>query len=414
MQNLSQITRPDFPIFCETAANNKPLIYLDHAATSQKPQQVISALESYYKHYNANVHRGAHQLSVRATESFENARKITSTFVGASSTNEIIFTRNASEAINLVARSWGDSEIKKGDEILLTLMEHHSNIVPWQLLAQRTGCILRFIGLTPDGEINLDDLRSKLTNRTKLLSLVHISNTLGCCNPIDEIVNLTKKTSTLLLLDACQSLAHRAINVNNLGIDFLVGSSHKLCGPTGIGFLWGREELLEKMPPFLGGGEMIQDVHLDHSTWADLPHKFEAGTPAIGEAIAMGTALKYIQKIGLANIKSWEEDLTNHLFEGLSKIEGIQILGPPPTKQVERGSLATFNIEGVHANDIAALLDESGVCIRSGHHCCQPLHRHYGLSSSARASLSFTTSIEEINQFLEELTSTICFLKKNS
>ena len=413
MKDLSLLTKPDFPIFTNSEFSKKNMIYLDHAATSQKPKQVLNALNYYYSNYNANVHRGAHQLSIKATEAFEESREITSKFINASSSREIVFTRNASEAINLVTNSWGSKEIAQGDEVLLTIMEHHSNIVPWQLLSQRTGCVLRFVELTPDGKLDIDDLRSKLNERTKILSLVHISNSLGCCNPIEEIVALTKQKSVLVLLDACQSLAHRQINVKTLGIDFLVGSSHKICGPTGIGFLWGREELLEEMPPFLGGGEMIQEVNLEQSTWADLPHKFEAGTPAIGEAIGMGAAISYLQKLGLENIKEWETKMTKHLFEKLSKIEGIHILGPSPGEQEERGALATFIIKGLHSDDIATLLSESGICIRSGHHCCQPLHRHYGISSSARASLSFTTSINEINSFSDELMSTISFLKKN-
>ena len=411
---IAEITRKDFPLFCDESNDQNKLIYLDHAATSQKPIHVIKALQNYYSYSNANVHRGAHQLSAKATESFEMAREITASFVKAKSSKEILFTRNATEAINLVARSWGDKEIQKGDEILLTLMEHHSNLIPWQQLSQRTGCILRHVGITEAGELDLADLKMKLNSNTRLLSLVHISNTLGCCNPIAEITEMVHNVGGLILIDACQSLAHQPINVQSLGIDFLAGSSHKLCGPTGIGFLWARETHLEKMPPFLGGGEMIQEVFLDKSTWAELPHKFEAGTPAIGEAIGMGEALKYIKRIGLDNIHSWEKILTKHLFERLNSINGVNIFGPEPQKQSNRGSLATFSVEGAHANDIAALLDDNGICIRSGHHCCQPLHRYYGLNATARASLSFTSTISEIDSFIEELVSTIDFLRKNS
>ncbi|MEN9540016.1 MAG: SufS family cysteine desulfurase, partial [Cyanobacteriota bacterium] len=279
--NLAAITRPDFPLLAQTACLGQPLIYLDHAATSQKPRQVLEALQHYYDHDNANVHRGAHQLSARATEGFEGARARAAAFIGAASPNEVVFTRNASEAINLVARSWGEANLRPGDEVLLTVMEHHSNLVPWQLLADRTGCVLRHAGLTSTGELDLEDLRSKLSERTRLVSLVQVSNTLGCLNPIAEVAALAHAAGALVLVDACQSLPHLPINVGQLGADFLVGSSHKLCGPTGMGFLWGREALLEAMPPFLGGGEMIQDVYLDHSSWAGLPHKFEAGTPAI-------------------------------------------------------------------------------------------------------------------------------------
>ena len=412
--DLAAQTRPDFPLLAQTACLGQPLIYLDHAATSQKPRQVLEALQHYYDHDNANVHRGAHQLSARATEGFEGARAKAAAFVGAANPNEIVFTRNASEAINLVARSWGEANLRPGDEVLLTVMEHHSNLVPWQLLADRTGCVLRHAGLTDTGELDLTDLRSKLNERTRLVSLVQVSNTLGCLNPIAEVAALAHAAGALVLVDACQSLPHLPVNVKQLGADFLVGSSHKLCGPTGMGFLWGREALLEAMPPFLGGGEMIQDVYLDHSTWAGLPHKFEAGTPAIGEAVGMGAALDYLQAIGLDRIHAWEQQLTRHLFERLQAIDGLRILGPTPEQQPDRAALAAFHVEGVHANDIAALLDSAGICIRSGHHCTQPLHRHYGLSSSARASLSFTTTPEEIDRFAEELQGTISFLREHS
>ena len=410
---LSDRYRADFPILDQRAPDGHPLIYLDHAATSQKPRQVLQALEQYYAADNANVHRGAHQLSARATESFEAARTVTAEFVRAASPREIVFTRNASEAINLVARSWGEANLREGDEVLLTLMEHHSNLVPWQLLAQRTGCVLRHVGITEAGELDLEDFRSKLTDRTRLVSLVHISNALGCCNPLDQVIPAAHAAGALVLVDACQSLAHKPIDVAGLDVDFLVGSSHKLCGPTGMGFLWAREALLEAMPPFLGGGEMIQDVFLDHSTWAVLPHKFEAGTPAIGEAVGMGAAIRYLQAIGLEAIQAWEAQLTRHLFERLQAIEGVRVLGPTPEQQPDRGALATFLVDGVHANDIAALMDASGICIRSGHHCCQPLHRHYGVTASARASLSFISTFEEIDRFSEELTSTIGFLREH-
>ena len=412
--DLAAQTRPDFPLLAQTACLGQPLIYLDHAATSQKPRQVLEALQHYYDHDNANVHRGAHQLSARATEGFEGARAKAAAFVGAANPNEIVFTRNASEAINLVARSWGEANLRPGDEVLLTVMEHHSNLVPWQLLADRTGCVLRHAGLTNTGELDLNDLRSKLNERTRLVSLVQVSNTLGCLNPIADVAALAHAAGALVLVDACQSLPHLPVNVKELGADFLVGSSHKLCGPTGMGFLWGREALLEAMPPFLGGGEMIQDVYLDHSTWAGLPHKFEAGTPAIGEAVGMGAALDYLQAIGLDRIHAWEQQLTRHLFERLQAIDGLRILGPTPEQQPDRAALAAFHVEGVHANDIAALLDSAGICIRSGHHCTQPLHRHYGISGSARASLSFTTTAEEIDRFADELQGSISFLREHS
>ena len=414
VDNLAVLTRPDFPLLAQTACLGQPLIYLDHAATSQKPRQVLEALQHYYDHDNANVHRGAHQLSARATEGFEGAREKAAAFVGAAGPREIVFTRNASEAINLVARTWGEANLREGDEVLLTLMEHHSNLVPWQLLAARTGCVLRHVGLTDTGELDLEDLKAKLNERTRLVSLVQVSNTLGCLNPIEAVVPLAHAAGALVLVDACQSLPHMPVNVARMGCDFLVGSSHKLCGPTGMGFLWAREALLEVMPPFLGGGEMIQDVYLDHSSWAELPHKFEAGTPAIGEAIGMGAALDYLNAIGLERIHAWEQQLTRHLFARLQAIDGLRVLGPTPEQQPHRGALAAFTVEGLHANDIAALLDSAGICIRSGHHCTQPLHRHYGLSGTARASLSFTTTPEEIDRFAEELKGTIQFLREHS
>ncbi len=412
--DLAVQTRPDFPLLTQTACLGQPLIYLDYAATSQKPRQVLEALQQYYSHDNANVHRGAHQLSARATDHFEAARGKVAAFIGAASDREIVFTRNASEAINLVARSWGDANLREGDEVLLSVMEHHSNLVPWQLLAARTGCVLRHAGVTESGELDLDDLKAKISDRTKLVSLVHVSNTLGCLNPIEAVAALAHGAGALLLVDACQSLPHKPVDVAALGADFLVGSSHKLCGPTGMGFLWAHEALLEAMPPFLGGGEMIHDVYLDHSTWADLPHKFEAGTPAIGEAIGMGAALDYLQNLGLERIHAWEQKLTRRLFERLQAIDGVRILGPTPEQQPDRAALAAFSVEGLHANDIAALLDSAGICIRSGHHCTQPLHRHYGLSGTARASLGFTTTPEEIDRFAEELQGTIGFLREHS
>ncbi|MBM5804124.1 MAG: SufS family cysteine desulfurase [Cyanobacteria bacterium K_DeepCast_35m_m2_155] len=413
-ENLAALTRPDFPLLAQTACLGQPLIYLDHAATSQKPRQVLDALRHYYDHDNANVHRGAHQLSARATDGFEAAREKTARFVGSANPREIVFTRNASEAINLVARSWGEAFLRPGDEVLLTVMEHHSNLVPWQLVAARTGCVLRHVGLTETGELDLADLRAKLSERTRLVSLVQVSNTLGCLNPVAEVAALAHSAGALVLVDGCQSLPHLPVDVKQLDCDFLVGSSHKLCGPTGMGLLWARESLLDAMPPFLGGGEMIQDVFLEHSSWADLPHKFEAGTPAIGEAIGMGAALDYLRAIGLDRIHAWEQQLTRQLFERLQAIEGLRILGPTPDQQPDRGALAAFHVEGLHANDIAALLDSAGICIRSGHHCTQPLHRHYGLSGSARASLSFTTTPEEIDRFADELEGTIAFLREHS
>tara|TARA_Y100001968_G_scaffold333945_1_gene401605 strand:+ start:18147 stop:19403 length:1257 start_codon:yes stop_codon:yes gene_type:complete len=413
-KNLAEQYRKDFPLFSSSRKGENSIIYLDHAATSQKPFQVIEALKEYYSYSNANVHRGAHQLSAKATEAFENSRRTIADFIKAKSSNEIVFTRNATESLNLIANSWGRMALNPGDEILLTIMEHHSNLVPWQIIAKQKDCQIRHVGINDNGELDMNDLKAKINNRTRIISVVHTSNTLGCCNSINEITKLAHNAGALVCLDACQSLAHQPINVHSLDIDFLAGSSHKLCGPTGVGFLWAKEEILEKMPPFLGGGEMIEEVFLDHSTWAELPHKFEAGTPAIGEAIGLGAALNYLQDIGLEEIKAYEKELTEYLFQKLNEVEDIIILGPKPCKDTNRGALATFYLKNIHSNDIAELLDSKGICIRSGHHCCQPLHRHIKVNSTARVSLSFTSTKEEIDAFIQELVSIISFIKDNS
>ena len=414
VQNLNIFERKDFPILEKKLNGKEKIVYLDNAATTQKPIQVINKLNEYYTNFNANVHRGAHQLSAKATEEFENARSQIKEYINAYSDKEIIFTRNATEAINIAARSWGEFNLKEDDEILLTIMEHHSNIVPWQLIAAKNKCKIKYIGINDEGKLNLEDFKAKLSNKTKIVSLVHISNTLGCCNPINEVTKLAKKYGSLVLLDACQSLAHIRVNIKELNIDFLAGSGHKLCGPTGIGFLWAREEILNKMPPFFGGGEMIEDVYEEKSTWAELPHKFEAGTPAIAEAIGLAEALNYLKNIGLTNINNYEKELTEYLFNQLSKIEGLHIIGPSPIIDKNRASLAAFYIDGIHSNDIAEILDSKGVCIRSGHHCCQPLHRYLGIRSTARASMNFTTTKKDIDTFIDKLQETIIFLKFNS
>ena len=413
-QRLKVLEIKDFPIFNKKVNRKNNLIYLDHAATTQKPIQVLKKIDEYYKNFNANVHRGAHQLSAKATEEFEQARYLIKDFINAGSEKEIIFTRNATEAINIVARSWGETHLKENDEILLSIMEHHSNIVPWQMVASKNRCKIKYINIDKNGNLDLEDFKLKLSKKTKLVSIVHISNTLGCCNPINEISQLAKNNGSLVMLDACQSLAHKRVDIQKLNIDFLAGSGHKLCGPTGIGFLWAKKDILEEIPPFFGGGEMIQDVFEEESTWADLPHKFEAGTPAIAEAIGLAEAIKYIENIGLKNINSYEKELTKYLFEKLENIDDLTIIGPSPNIDPERASLAAFYITNIHSNDIAEILDSKGVCIRSGHHCCQPLHRYLGVKSTARVSMNFTTTKEDINIFIEKLLETINFLKSNS
>ena len=411
LQDLKLLIREDFPILNKSFNDKEKLIYLDHAATTQKPKQVLKKINDYYLNSNANVHRGAHQLSAKATEEFENARLSIKNYIKAYSEKEIIFTRNATEAINIVAKSWGEKNLKENDEILISIMEHHSNIVPWQLLAEKNKCKVKFTKITKEGTLDLEDFKNKLNKNTKIVSLVHISNTLGCCNPIKQISQLARDNGSLVLIDACQSLAHTEVDVKDLNIDFLAGSGHKLCGPTGIGFLWSREEILENMPPLFGGGEMIQDVFEDMSTWADLPHKFEAGTPAIAEAIGLSEALKYINKLGINNIQKYEKELTKYLFEELLLIDDLNIIGPNPEEDSQRASLASFFINNIHSNDIAEILDSKGICIRSGHHCCQPLHKYLNVISTARVSMNFTTTQDDIDIFIAKLKETIKFLR---
>ena len=414
LQDLKLLIREDFPILNKSFNDKEKLIYLDHAATTQKPKQVLKKINDYYLNSNANVHRGAHQLSAKATEEFENARLSIKNYIKAYSEKEIIFTRNATEAINIVAKSWGEKNLKENDEILISIMEHHSNIVPWQLLAEKNKCKVKFTKITKEGTLDLEDFKNKLNKNTKIVSLVHISNTLGCCNPIKQISELARDNGSLVLVDACQSLAHTEVDVKDLNIDFLAGSGHKLCGPTGIGFLWSREEILENMPPLFGGGEMIQDVFEDMSTWADLPHKFEAGTPAIAEAIGLSEALNYINKLGLNNIQKYEKELTKYLFEELLLIDDLNIIGPNPEEDSQRASLASFFINNIHSNDIAEILDSKGICIRSGHHCCQPLHKYLNVISTARVSMNFTTTQDDIDIFIAKLKETIKFLRTYS
>ncbi|MEO1377609.1 MAG: cysteine desulfurase [Cyanobacteria bacterium J06635_10] len=408
-KTLANLVRQDFPILNQEV-NGKPLIYLDNAATSQKPSFVIDTIRNYYEGYNANVHRGAHHLSAKATDAYEAARDKVAKFVNAKSREEIVFTRNATEAINLVAYSWGMNNLKPGDEIILSVMEHHSNIIPWQFVAQKTGALLKFVELTPEETFDIEQFKQLLCDRTKLVSIVHVSNTLGCINPVAEICQLARGKGAKVLIDACQSVPHMPVDVQQINCDWLVASGHKMCAPTGIGFLYGKLENLQSMPPFLGGGEMIADVFLDHSTYAELPHKFEAGTPAIGEAIALGAAVDYLNNIGMDKIYAYESELTGYLFEQLEKIPELIIYGPKPdNKGYGRAALASFTAGEVHPNDLSTLLDNEGVAIRSGHHCTQPLHRILDAPGSARASLSFYNTTEEIDIFIKVLRETLDF-----
>lgn len=407
---LAAQVRSQFPILSRQV-NGKPLVYLDNAATSQKPEAVLQAMDRYYRISNANVHRGAHTLSREATDAYELSREKVARFINAASAREIVFTRNASEAINLVAYSWGMNHLAAGDEVILSVMEHHSNLVPWQFVAQKTGAVLKFVRLTATGEFDLEHYRSLLSDRTQLVATVHVSNMLGCINPVAEIAELAQKYGAKVLIDACQSVPHMAVDVQAIGCDWLVASGHKMCGPTGSGFLYGKEELLLSMPPFLGGGEMIADVSLERSTYADLPHKFEAGTPAIAEAVGLGAAVDYLSAIGMDRIHDREQALTAYLLAGISEIKGVRVYGPTWTEsgEIARAGLVSFTVEGIHANDIAALLDEEGVEIRSGHHCTQPLHAELGVSATARASVYFYNTQADIDAFINALKSTIEF-----
>lgn len=408
-KTLADEVRADFPILHQQV-NKKPLVYFDNAATSQKPQAVLDVLDQYYHRDNANVHRGVHALSARATEAYEAARDKVAKFVNAASRNEIVFTRNASEAINLVAYAWGMNNLQAGDEIILSVMEHHSNLVPWQLVAQRTGAVLRHVRLTPTQEFDLEHFESLLCDRTRLVAVNHVSNTLGCINPVESVTELAHARGARVLIDACQSVPHMAVDVQAIDCDWLVASGHKMCGPTGAGFLYGKLALLNSMPPFLGGGEMIQDVYLDRSTYAELPHKFEAGTPAIAEVIMLGAAVDYLSSIGMERITAYEHHLTQYLYQRLSEIPQLTLYGPQPQSDGSgRAAIATFTVDGLHPQDLSTFLDQAGVAIRSGHHCTQPLHRLLGIDSTARASLYFYNTCEEIDTFITALKETIDF-----
>ena len=408
-KTLASKVRKDFPILHQEI-HGKPLVYLDNAATSQKPVTVLDALQNYNGKDNANVHRGAHSLSIRATEAYEGSRDKIAQFINAASRQEVIFTRNATEAINVVAYSWGLHHLQPGDEIITSVMEHHSNFVPWQMIAKQTGAVIKYVPLTDNEDFDLEEFKSLLSEKTKLVTIVHVSNTLGCINPVEEVIKLAHEKGVKVLIDACQSVPHLAIDVQAMDCDWLVASGHKMCGPSGVGFLYGKQAMLEDMPPFLGGGEMINEVFFDRFTCGELPHKFEAGTPAIGEAIALGAAVDYLTEIGMDKIHACEEELTAYLFRKLADIPNLKIYGPLPTPEGKgRAALAAFNIEGIHGSDLSTLLDQEGVAIRSGHHCTQPLLRLFDASGSARVSLYFYNTYDEIDQFVMVLKETIDF-----
>ena len=395
--------RDDFPILRQRVGGH-PLVYLDSAATSQKPKQVIETLVRYYSEYNANVHRGVYSIAERATEAYEAARAKVARFLGAAGPDEIVFTRNVTEALNLVAYAWGRSHVGAGDEILLTEMEHHSNLIPWQFLAEERGARLRHLPFDDRGRLVLDDLERVLTDRTKIVSLVHVSNTLGTVNPIAEIAQAAHARGAVVVVDGAQSAPHRPVNVQALGADFFGFTGHKMLAPMGIGGLWAPRALLEQMTPFLGGGEMISDVWLDHATWNEVPWKFEAGTPNVGDAIALGTAVDYLTRLGMEAVQAHEQEITRYALDRLREVPGLQILGPRLGE--ERGGVVAFAMDGVHPHDVAQVLDTEGVCVRAGHHCTKPLHRKLGMGASTRASFYVYTIKEEIDVLCRALLKT--------
>jgi cysteine desulfurase/selenocysteine lyase len=398
MNKLEQI-RADFPIL-QRQIHDKPLVYLDNAASSQKPEAVLQVLDEYYRRYNSNVHRGVHTLSEEATVAYEGTRTKFARFINAKSTKEIIFTRGTTEGINLVAQSWGRANLRPGDEVLITEMEHHSNIVPWQILRDELGFTLRYLPITDEGLLDLSQLDQLLNERTKLLSFVHASNVLGTINPVAQLVQAARAVGAKILLDGAQSVPHMPVDVQALDVDFFVCSSHKMCGPTGVGVLYGRRELLDAMPPFMGGGDMIREVRMSGSKWNDLPYKFEAGTPAIAEVIGLGTAVDYLNAVGMAWVHEHEQQLTRYAHNRLREVEGLRILGPGPD---QRGGVVAFALNDVHPHDISAVLDQSGIAIRAGHHCAQPVHDHYDLAASARASFYLYNTTDEVDQLVVAL-----------
>lgn len=392
--------RADFPILQREMRPGVPLIYLDSTATAQKPASVIEAMNHYYRHSNANVHRGLHVLAEEATETYEGAREKVRALLNATSTREVIFTRNATEAVNLVAHSWGRKNVRPGEVIVLTEMEHHANLVPWHMLAAETGARLEFIPVTADGQLDLSVYPALLALQPRLVAFTHMSNVLGTINPAAEIAAQAQQAGATVLVDAAQSVPHLPVDVQTLNADFVVFSAHKMCGPTGIGVLWGKEAVLEAMPPFLGGGDMIKRVHLRDFKPNSLPHKFEAGTPPIAEAAGLSAAIDYLQAIGLPAIHAHEQALTAYALERLSEVPGLTVFGP---SAAHKGGVVSFTLDDIHPHDIAQVLDERGIAIRAGHHCAQPLHDRFDLPATARASFYLYTLPSDIEALVDGL-----------
>ena len=392
--------RTDFPILETHIRGTCPLIYLDNAATAQRPRQVIQAMVSAYEEHYANVHRGVHWLSDQSTDLYENSREKVRGFINAAHCHEIIFTAGTTSAINLVARSWGDSQVQAGDEILVTMMEHHSNLVPWQQLAERTGCTIQFIPVRDNGTLALDEIDALVSERTKLVAITAISNVLGTINPLQEIIAKAHAVDAKVLVDAAQSAPHEALDVQQLQADFVAFSGHKMMGPSGVGVLYGRETILERMPPFMGGGSMIRRVRLDGFESADLPAKFEAGTPPIVPAIGLASAVDYLGRVGIEAIQEHERLLTQHAHQVLQEVGGVRILGPGPG---QTAGIVSFVLDRIHAHDIAQICDRHGIAIRAGHHCAMPLHKALGVNASNRASFYFYNTLDEVDRLAEAL-----------
>jgi cysteine desulfurase/selenocysteine lyase len=392
--------RADFPILQEEAHPGVPLVYLDSAASSQKPLQVIEAMNDYYRRYNANVHRGIHRLSEDATNAYEGARERIAKFINVSDSAEIIYVRNATEGFNLVAYTWGRAHIQAGDEILLTEMEHHANIVPWQILAEEKGAVIKYVPFHEDGTLDLTGLDGLLTERTKLFSFTAVSNVFGTINPVRQLVDAAHTVGAVAMVDAAQAVPHMTVDVQAWNCDFMAFSGHKMCGPTGIGILYGKRELLEAMSPFMGGGDMIRRVTFAGSTWNDLPYKFEAGTPAIAEGIGLGAAVDYLTDVGMDEIHTHEQFITNYALEALSEVKDLRLIGPPAA---QKAGVAAFTLSKIHPHDISELIDKEGIAIRAGHHCAMPLHQKMGINATARASFYLHTTTEEIDKLVASL-----------
>ena len=405
--------RADFPILGRTMDAGRRLVYLDSANTSQKPRQVIDAMTTHYEQFNSNVGRAVHQLGDASTAAYERARVKVADFIGAPSRDEVIFTKNASEALNLVANTlaWarGDYSVGKGDQVVITEMEHHSNIVPWQLLTERTGATLRWFGLTDEGRLDLSEIDSLINERTKVVSVAWVSNMLGTVNPVAEIARRAHEVGALVVVDASQAVPQMPVDFSSIGADLVAFTGHKMVGPTGIGVLWGRAEVLTALPPFLGGGSMIETVAMAGSTWAPLPAKFEAGTPPIVPAIGLGAAVDYLSAIGMDKVVAHEQAITAYALEGLRDISGLRILGP--AEPVDRGGAISFDIDGVHPHDVSQVLDSMGIAVRAGHHCAKPAHRRFGVQSSSRASFYLYSTAAEVDALIDGLHQTKRFFK---